>query len=364
MRNRITSRLAPTPALLLALACVWAAKRSHAVGNDKLADAWVIAGAAYTTNSSNADATAEPGEPAHHGSTVGHTVWWRWTAPASGPVQLSTLGSNFRAVLGVYTGAAVNALTKVASGRGNHVLNFIATGGTTYQIALDSLDPGSWGDFVFNLSPGLPPPANDAFANAALLSGTSATVTGASVVGATKETGEPNHAGNTGGKSVWWKWTAPVSALYQLDTAGSVFDTLLAVYTGAAVSSLTLVAANDNSGGPTSLVSFSATAGTAYYFAVDGWEGREGAITLHLVGSAVPNVLLQGLSLAWSNGQPYLSFQVAGPAGRTVVVQAKPDLSQATWTSLQTNGITGGSLLFTDSVPATGAQKFYRAWLP
>ena len=51
-------------------------------------------------------------------------------------------------------------------------------------------------------------PANDNFANAIVLTGNTLTTSGSNVA-ATKEAGEPNHAGNSGGASVWWSWTAP-----------------------------------------------------------------------------------------------------------------------------------------------------------
>ncbi len=271
------------PFLLLGLACFWAAETAHAVGNDNFGDAWLITNLPYTTNCTNLDATCESGEPYHHASTVGHSLWWRWTAPAAGPVQLNTTNTAaLRSVLGVYTGSTVGSLTEVASGRGKHLLNFIAVAGTTYQIALDSLTAGETGAFVFQMTPGLAPPANDNFTNAAVLTGTSVSLTTTNL-GATREAGEPAHAGNTGGKSVWWKWTAPMSALFQLDTTGSTYDTLLAVYTGTAVSSLALVASNDNASGSTSLLTFPAAAGSTYYFAVDGWEAKEGQINLHLL---------------------------------------------------------------------------------
>ena len=84
-------------------------------------------------------------------------------------------------------------------------------------------------------------PANDAFEDGQNLSGTSGSVTGSNV-GATKEVGEPSHAGDSGGHSVWYRWTAPSSTPVTLDTIGSSFDTLLGVYTGNGVTSLTTVA--------------------------------------------------------------------------------------------------------------------------
>ena len=140
-------------------------------------------------------------------------------------------------------------------------------------------------------------PANDAFASSQTLTGANATATGTNV-NATKEAGEPNHASNAGGKSVWYKWTPQASGTTTINTAGSNFDTLLAVYTGGAVNSLSQVEKNDdenNAGGViTSKLSFAATAGTTYRIAVDGYNlngaGAEaGNITLNLA-SATTNL--------------------------------------------------------------------------
>src|SRR5207248_977578 len=112
----------------------------------------------------------------------------------------------------------------------------------------------------------LPPaPANDNFAAAQIISGQSGNTTG-TTVSATKETGEPNHAGNAGGASVWYSWTAPATGQATLTTAGSSFNTLLGVYTGSSVSSLTTVTLNDDASGSTttSQVSFAATSGVTY----------------------------------------------------------------------------------------------------
>lgn len=125
-------------------------------------------------------------------------------------------------------------------------------------------------------------PANNNFASRQQISGTSITTTGSNV-NATKETGEPNHGGNTGGKSVWWTWTATQNGTVTIDTSGSSFDTLLGVYTGSSVGALTTIASNDDSGGgTTSSVTFSATSGTTYQIAVDGYGAASGNITLHL----------------------------------------------------------------------------------
>ena len=105
-----------------------------------------------------------------------------------------------------------------------------------------------------------------------------------------RKPGEPDHAGNVGGASVWYVWTAPTTGVYSLNTFGSNFDTLLAVYTGAAVSALTEVASNDDANtGVASSVTFNAMAGTVYHFAVDGFNDgtgpAEGNFTLNLAPS-------------------------------------------------------------------------------
>lgn len=128
------------------------------------------------------------------------------------------------------------------------------------------------------------PPANDNFAAATTLTGSTTSATGTNV-NATKETGEPNHGGDAGGKSVWWNWTAPSSGNVVIDTNGSSYDTTLGVYTGSAVNALTTIASDNNSGsnGLTSKVSFAGTAGVVYRIAVDGTGGASGTIALNLV---------------------------------------------------------------------------------
>ncbi len=125
--------------------------------------------------------------------------------------------------------------------------------------------------------------ANDSFASAVPLvmsDGTAALTT--NNICATKEAGEPDHAENSGGKSVWFKFTPTATKVIRVNTTDNVFDTLLAVYTGSSVNALQLVGYNDNGRedpafGGASTVDLMMTAGTTYYIAVDGL--RSGAIT-------------------------------------------------------------------------------------
>ena len=129
----------------------------------------------------------------------------------------------------------------------------------------------------------------DNFAEASSIPSTSSFTLNASSSQATRETSEPAHAGQTATKSLWWKWTAIGNGRLQVNTKGSGFDTVLAVYTGSSLANLRAVTSNDNAvtGVKYSQVDFTTTRGTTYYFAVDGKSGASGAITLTGSGTSL-----------------------------------------------------------------------------
>ena len=246
--------------------------------NDNFSGRTILTGSAVTTTASNVNASKEPGEPNHSDVVGGASLWWTWIAPATGKYGIKAASSGIDTLLAVYTGTSVSMLIAVASTNNFDDLFFNATLGTEYQIAVDGYG-GGMGDITLSIFPG---PANDDFAFATSISGTSATVTGDNG-SASKETAEPNHAGESGGKSLWWSWTPSVSGLVTISTAGSKFDTLLAIYTGSTVLALTQVASNDQFTDNTSQVVFMAVAGTTYAIAVDGYYGDVGSVSLSLI---------------------------------------------------------------------------------
>ena len=125
---------------------------------------------------------------------------------------------------------------------------------------------------------------NDAFVDRAILVGYESTALGTNL-DATEESGEPTHHGVGGGKSVWWTWTAPASGNVEINTVGSGFDTVLAVYEGSSVNDLTRLASNDDIDYGRVLQSrltLSAAAGQSYQIAVDGYDGATGSIAVAL----------------------------------------------------------------------------------
>ena len=123
-------------------------------------------------------------------------------------------------------------------------------------------------------------PANDDFENRTLLSAGTSFAAGTNR-SATRQPGEPLNPDVAGGRSVWWEWVAPTTATHTLSTAGSDFDTTLAVYRGTSLGNLVLVGANDDYYGVQSAVTFAATEGVSYRVQVDGYGGREGNIELN-----------------------------------------------------------------------------------
>ncbi len=264
--------------------------------NDNFANAQVIEGSAGNVTGRNSVASKEGGEPNHAGNPGGVSVWYKWTAPATGSFTFNTSGSDFNTLLSVYTGDALNALTVVGSnddmGRAlQSSVSFNATAGTVYYLAIDGSVgvPGTVTSFTGNLLLNWFPASlsNDNFAQAQVLSGNSGSVANTNA-GATRESVEPNHAGDRGGRSLWYSWTASFSGPVLFTTLGSNFDTVLAVYTGTSVNTLTPVAGNDDSpyadnlaGHPlSSSLTFTASAGTTYKIAVDGSGGRSGNFAL------------------------------------------------------------------------------------
>ncbi len=181
-------------------------------------------------------------------------------------------------------------------------------------------------------------PANNSFDSPVVLSGSSGSAAGVSLL-ATKEAGEADHAGNSGGHSVWWRWTAPATGQVSLDTHGSNFDSLLAVYVGSILGTLQGVAANDNDGGAvdgSSSLLFQAQAGMEYRIAVDGADGEAGLPVLNWSINAAAQSNLS-LGMDYSSSGPESSSHVvtisnAGPQAATgvhVTISLPPGASYA-----------------------------------
>ena len=257
--------------------------------NDDFANRARITGLNVRARSSSVGATRESSEPVHAGVTGGASLWWQWTAASSGDVVIDTLGTDYDTALAVYQGTELSDLALLgqsdnAGGVTTSRLPLTVSAGATYQIAVDGKG-GSSGFTVLRVSS---VPSNDDVANASTVTGRSFRVDSTNR-NASKQPNEPDHAGQNGGRSVWYRWTAPDSGRYQLAAYSVETDMLAAVYTGSSFP-LTRVGSNDDMitspyRNTDSLVTFTATQGATYLFAVDDFDsssGEGGAFTLTL----------------------------------------------------------------------------------
>jgi hypothetical protein len=124
-------------------------------------DSQLLTDSSITIMGSNTNATLEPGEPRIDGKIGGHSVWISWQAPNNGVVTMSTAGSSFDTLLGVYTIEASDSptlenLESIAAnddfgGQVTSQVQFGANANQIYYISVDGFN-GAAGDIVFNLN--------------------------------------------------------------------------------------------------------------------------------------------------------------------------------------------------------------------
>lgn len=119
--------------------------------NDNFSQAGKVPDAGGVVFGDNTFGSLETGEPAHAAvSNLANSVWWNWAPTNSGPVLVDTAGSSFDTVVAVYTGQSLTNLTPLAQTNDVGIIsqgfvNFIASPGTTYRIAVASASSNSVG---------------------------------------------------------------------------------------------------------------------------------------------------------------------------------------------------------------------------
>ncbi|MCI0539042.1 MAG: immunoglobulin domain-containing protein [Verrucomicrobiales bacterium] len=284
--------------------------------NDNFADRLELNGTSATATANSLGATKEVGEPDDFFNTGSKSLWWTWTAPAAGAAVISTAGSTFRALIGVYRGTTLSNLEQVTYGFGGlSSAVFGVERGHTYQIAVDS-ERGAYGDIRLSVT-FVPQPANDNFAERITLTGPSPTFSG-TTLGATSEISEPKHSFSAQGRSVWWTWTAPTSGPYTLNSNVDDFSLVFAIYTGTQLSNLERVASSDDDE-----PIFVAVAGASYQIASDVQYRFGTDFTLKLAPVPVVTPVI--------TEQPQARATIAGEDVVLTVVATRPRLLNYQW---------------------------------
>ena len=198
----------------------------------------------------------------------------------------------------------------------------------------------------------VPPPTNDAFANATVVPAGGASYQ-ANNQTATLEPGEPEHDGDPGvAASLWWVWTPATSTNVLISTAGSAVDNVLAVYTGSALAGLQPVAASESNLGlfQPAQAGLYVQAGTTYHIAVASANSNSAG---SLVLTITPMAFVSGLTATVVNSQIQLQWNAyAGATGYNV---KRALVSGGPYTTIASNLITTS---FTDT-NISGYKTYY-----
>ena len=127
-------------------------------------------------------------------------------------------------------------------------------------------------------------PTNDNFSSARALEGVKGSLS-LNTGGTTIEGGEPDHGCYGPYGSAWFSFTAATAGSLRLDSTGSTFDNLLAVYTGASLGGLTRIGFGDSESGENAIATVQVAEGQRISIASDGCgyygaTGQQGVLNL------------------------------------------------------------------------------------
>jgi hypothetical protein len=254
--------------------------------------------------------------------TAGQTVWWKWTAPGDGLVQIFVTNTAVWPLFGVFDGVSFGSAVRIPlvipylnnlapsfaialpgppPDPSAEIFQFHAQKERTYRIGVDatvrpneiillggpskigSIPPPpppplfvTSGPVTLNLA-FVPAPNGDAFLAANEISSEGGGF-GGNVNGAGSESGEPIQPGAIG-RTVWFKWTAPSHGMYRFTALDSNGPVVLAVFQGSDLSNLfrirttaTLWSSRCGNFWRTRPVTISARKGDVFYLQTDTLE--------------------------------------------------------------------------------------------
>jgi len=356
--------------------------------NDDFLNPALLSGSSLAVTNSNLGATLDPGETL--GGDFGASVWYRWRAPGTGSLTLTTNdpvvfpppssinhpsvfdpGSGggviivgpgqgawievdpdvFAPHFAIYSGSSLAALTPLAAGSWAAAR---VEAGAEYAIAMRSAR-GLPGAFKLSLAFNELPP-NDDFRAAIPLQGPSLTVKGY-LTAASAEPGEPPHAGSPAVHSVWWTWTPAATGPARLHSFSPRLR--FAVYAGNAFEQLA-VQASGWSTTTTTLASnyaelwFEAVRGQSYRIAVDSGPDLPGSVEFDL--DLVPPQINVDRPVSGS----YRMFKIVERRDAGITIRLDHSTNLAQWTPLLTNLLRSDVTYFYCPVGLAEPAGFFR----
>ena len=277
VRNRILFTTTPVPALTFATSRAGRvnAHRSLTTAGDNQLEVLI---------------TPSSGSTLLAGATVPITVEINDLMPVNNATVLGTISGLFTNVVFINDGSAPDTIA--GDNRQSISVNIPATP-TILTLTLSVFAPGKsnfTASYTFRTET---VPANNNFLSSSKVPDNGGVVFGDNTF-ATMEFGEPVHAAvSSVANSVWWNFAPTKSGIVLVDTAGSSFDTVVAVYTGNALTNLVHIAATNDVGLiPQGFVSFPVVAGPTYRIAVASASTNSvGQVRLRVQFDGVPDTL-------------------------------------------------------------------------
>jgi hypothetical protein len=275
---------------------------SPAATNDAFASATVIAPGSLPYED-DVDASAATGEVDEEDARCdvadGDSIWYTITPAFSGALRADTIGTNSGnsgGDLTIYEGTTLLGLNEIAcntslsDASSSARVTFRVTSGVQYYIRVTDTHSTT----VFHLRR-VSRPANDDFARAKKVRSLPLRIRTTNL-NATFEANEPDTeevADNcsTNDPTIWYSIKPTHNMVLRASVVGAI-DTVLAVWTGTSLGSLTLIGCNDDTGiegqGYSSNVAWRAQGGTRYYIQVGGYEGETGPLMVNIVRGNPP----------------------------------------------------------------------------
>jgi subtilisin family serine protease len=235
-----------------------------------------------------------------------NSVWYRFEPTHSGVIHVDTFGSDYDTVLSIFNSCAFSqngmcllppllACNDDTIGNLAAITGFPVTGGETYLIKVADYGTEGGGLLDFNFEYVPTPPSNDSCGSAMVLPSTDVPFDAPPVDVFYATLGLCDNLTPCDGvaehNSVWYRFTAPEDGTLDLDTFGSEFNTVLAVYPECGALTLNngcvrhdALACNNDSGSTQSQIeNLAVEGGEDYLIKVTGYSAvQSSASTLRL----------------------------------------------------------------------------------
>ena len=261
-------------------------------GSDSCGSAVAIGGYGAFAVDTQLAGTDGAADACGEGGLIHNDVWFRWTAPATEQVVVSTCAAaDYDTTLAVYADGACTSLSLLACNddscqlRSRVILDAVA--GVDYLVRVGGWNASSRGTATLSLDP-VVVLGNDTCASPTVVMGYG-TFSFDTTQAATEGVADACGQGGQIHKDLWLDWIPTVTEGAEFSTCGASWDTTIAVYDGLACPTAAPLACNDDACGTQTRVAFAAVAGQHYLVRVGGWGPTSAGLVDLLVQTATGN---------------------------------------------------------------------------